>query len=79
MPIKRNLHTLDRLTRIVIGVTCTYFGFVDHSIITNTTISILIGLFGVINIAAAITSHCPVYGISGISTYKDENKTNTQQ
>ena len=79
MTIKRNLHSLDRLARTIIGVGCIYYGFIDHNLITNTLISVLVGLFGLVNIGAAIMSHCPVYGISGLSTYKEADTDNTSK
>jgi hypothetical protein len=66
--IKRNLHNLDRLVRVIIGIGCIYVGFVDTSIISNHLISILVGIFGVINIVAAAIAHCPVYNLAGLST-----------
>jgi len=66
--IKRNLHNLDRLVRVVIGIGCVYVGFVDTSIISNNVVSMLVGAFGVVNIIAAAFSHCPIYNLAGLST-----------
>jgi len=65
---KRNLHNLDRLARVIIGIGCIYVGFVDTSIISNNVVSMLVGIFGVVNIFAAAISHCPVYNLVGLST-----------
>jgi len=74
MSFKRNLHPLDRLIRALIGLVCVYIGFIDQSIIGNTLASILVGIFGVINLFAAAVSYCPIYGITGISTYRGDNR-----
>lgn len=68
MSIQRNLHVLDRTARALVGVGCVYAGFVDTALIGNVTISILVGVFGVVNIGAAVFSHCPVYKLAGISS-----------
>jgi membrane-bound ClpP family serine protease len=74
MHIKRNLHNIDRLVRLVIGFGCLYVGFIDTSIIGNVLVSTIVGIFGIVNIFAAAFSYCPVYGLTGICTYrcKDE-------
>lgn len=69
MASTRNLHTIDRILRIVIGSVLVYIGFIDGTIITNELLSILLGLFGGVNIVAGIVATCPVYKIAGISTY----------
>lgn len=74
MQFKRNLHTLDRIVRLVIGVGCFYLGFVDLSIIGNAIASTLVGIFGIINLFAGIFAYCPVYGLTGISTYRCEER-----
>ena len=72
---KPNLHNLDRLIRVIIGIACIYVGFVNTSIISNSLISILVGVFGVVNIIAAAMAHCPIYHLAGISTYPAKPET----
>lgn len=74
MSFKRNLHSLDRVIRAIIGIVCLYLGFIDTSIIGNFLASILVGIFGLINIFAAVMAYCPVYGVTGISTYSGEQR-----
>lgn len=74
MRFKRNLHTLDRIVRLVLGLGCIYIGFIDRSIIGNTLAAFLVGLFGVINLFAAFFSYCPIYGLTGISTYRSKER-----
>lgn len=73
MFLKRNLHSVDKIIRLLIGVICIYLGFIDHTAISNDIVSNLLGLFGLINLLAGISSYCPVYGLAGISTYHKEN------
>ncbi|MDX1811330.1 MAG: DUF2892 domain-containing protein [Gammaproteobacteria bacterium] len=67
MKIKRNLHTLDRLARLTIGVVCIYIGFFS-GLMENQMVSVIIGIFGVINVYAFSVASCPVYSVCGIST-----------
>lgn len=73
MFLKRNLHVIDRLVRVVLAAIFIYLGFIEHSVINNSLIAILIGIFGLVNLFAGITSHCPVYALAGLSTYKDQD------
>lgn len=73
--LKRNLHNIDRITRIILGIGLVYLGFIDRTYIGNDLAALLLGVFGVINIGAALVSHCPIYNMAGISTFhSDENK-----
>ena len=77
MSIKPNLHNIDRLIRTVVGIGCIYIGFIDQSMITNNIVSILIGLFGIINLIAAAISYCPIYGFAGFSTCPADKNNDT--
>ena len=74
MKIKRNLHNIDRIARLVIGVVCIYVGFIDTSIIGNSLVSTLVGIFGIVNIYAGLVASCPVYSLTGLSTYREKNQ-----
>lgn len=63
-----NMHTIDRFVRLIIGVICVYIGFVDTSLISSQPVSIVVGVFGAVNIWAFITTRCPVYTMAGFST-----------
>lgn len=63
-----NMHSVDRAMRLVIGVICLYVGFVGSSLITSKPVAILVGVFGVVNVWAFMTSRCPVYTVAGFST-----------
>lgn len=58
--------------RIAIGLSCVFVGFVQSDFIANDLVATLVGVFGLINIAAAAVSNCPVYSLAGLSTYKQK-------
>ena len=63
-----NMHQIDRIVRLIVGLACVYVGFVDTSLIPSRIVAILVGIFGIANIWAFITSRCPVYSVAGFST-----------
>lgn len=67
---KRNMGLIDRTIRIVTGLVMMYFGFIDQSVIGNLTVSIIIGIFGIISILFAYMAFCPIYTFGNISTIK---------
>jgi hypothetical protein len=71
MAIKRNLHIVDIIFRVTIGLACIYMGFIDAEFIANKVVSILVGIFGVLNLMAATTRYCPIYTIVGFTTYRE--------
>lgn len=60
--------TIDRLIRTVTGLAMMYFGFIDQSLIGNTTIAVIVGIFGIISIAFAYIAFCPIYTLGNVST-----------
>ena len=73
--IRRNMGTVDRLIRTATGLAMLYFGFVDQSFIGNTTIAIIVGVFGIISIAFAYIAFCPIYTLGNVSTAPKEAET----
>lgn len=71
----RNLNNIDRIIRLVLGVGCLYLAFTMPEKLGGTAIAVFIGIFGIINLFAAAMSHCPVYHMTGLSTYSAESKT----
>lgn len=59
--MKRNLGQLDRTLRVIIGTVLILFTFFSGN---------LWGLFGIIPLATALLSYCPIYGLFNISTTK---------
>jgi len=66
--IRRNMGTIDRIIRVITGLVMMYLGFIDQSIIGNTTIAIIVGIFGIISIAFAYIAFCPIYTLGNVST-----------
>lgn len=73
-----NMHPIDRVVRLIIGVTCVYVGFIDASLIASKPLSWLVGVFGVVNLWAFVTVRCPVYSITGFSTTADIAKESAE-
>lgn len=71
MAISKNLNTVDRSLRGIIGVLFFGFAFLNGNIIEEPIIEVLIGVFGALNLISLISGWCPVYHIAGISTRSD--------
>lgn len=69
-----NMHPIDRTVRLIVGLVCVYTGFIDVNLISSRPVAILVGVFGVVNLWAFISSRCPVYTAAGFST-AGANKT----
>jgi len=63
-----NMHTIDRMVRLIVGCICVYVGFIDLNLISSKPVAILVGIFGLVNVWAFITTRCPVYSAAGFST-----------
>lgn len=63
-----NMHLIDRVVRLIVGLSCVYIGFIDLSLISSRPVAILVGVFGAINLWAFVTTRCPVYSAAGFST-----------
>ncbi|MGD8547388.1 MAG: DUF2892 domain-containing protein [Thiohalophilus sp.] len=69
--LNRNMSFLDRLLRAVAGVVLIYIGFFATHLVDNIIINLLLGLLGLLNLAAALTAFCPVYKLADFNTEKD--------
>jgi len=63
-----NVGRLDQILRIGIGLVLVWIGFVDRSLIGEPVIAGAVGLFGLLNILAALVRVCPFYNLTGINT-----------
>ena len=68
MNITKNLNTVDRTLRGLIGIFITAFALFNGDFIQEPVIEILLGVFGCLNLISLISGWCPVYHIAGIST-----------
>lgn len=64
--MKKNMGTIDRFVRIVIGIALITYGVLNQS---------WIGFIGLVPILTAFVRFCPLYTIIGISTCKVEPKS----
>ena len=65
---KRNMSTLDRVIRTLIGSTLIIVGPVTGMLTADTLSVVLLGGLGALAIMSAIFSYCFLYEVSGIST-----------
>ncbi len=70
--MKKNLHSIDRLVRIILAL-------ILAILIFNGTLTgfagVLLGIFAIVFLGTGIISFCPLYKVLGISTLKDKPKT----
>lgn len=72
----RNMCSIDRILRLAVGIALLYIGFIDPGFlgIKSQLLSVLLGVFGLINIGSAFMGHCPVYKIAGLSSLGKQDK-----
>lgn len=75
----RNMHRVDQMVRIILGLGLVYFGFIDHSIINDRLYGAFLGVFGIMNLIAGVMGICPVYVMAGFSTCKGEKVNNSDE
>ena len=75
MKLTKNLSNLDKLLRTGLGGVCIYLGFFDNAYLEQGAFSYVVGVFGIINLASALVSHCPVYQLAGINTTASHQST----
>lgn len=68
-----NVGRLDQILRIGIGLALMWVGFVDDSMITDRLIATIVGLFGLLNLIAALFRVCPFYTLAGINTNNQDD------
>lgn len=68
-----NVGRFDQILRIGIGAVLIWAGFVDTSLIGDRLIAALVGVFGLLNLIAALVRVCPVYTVAGINTNNPED------
>ena len=71
MKLKRNMNTIDRLLRSVMGLALIYLGPGSDLITTDFLSGILLAVVGGFTLFSAITAHCSIYNIAGFNTYKE--------
>ena len=70
--MKKNVGTVDRSIRFIVGAILVYIGFFSNPIISGGNFRSLIGIFGVIIFLSATASICPMYWLVDINTTKHD-------
>ena len=70
--MKKNLHSIDRLVRIILALV---FAFLIFSGILTGAAGIVLGILAIVFLATGVISFCPIYKVLGISTLKEKTKT----
>ena len=70
--MKKNLHSIDRLVRIILSLIIAFLIF--NGTLTGTA-GIIIGIFAIVFLVTGLISFCPIYKALGISTLKEKPKT----
>ena len=68
-----NVGRFDQILRLGIGAALVWVGFIDTTVIDDRLIATLVGLSGLLNIAAALLRVCPVYNLAGINTNNQDD------
>ncbi len=68
-----NVGRFDQILRLGIGAALVWVGFFDTTLIDDRVVAIIIGLFGLLNIVAALFRVCPFYTLAGINTNNQDD------
>lgn len=69
MNINRNLSTLDRAIRGLVGISTLTLGALGGSIVNEPILQVFLIGFGLLNLLSLATGWCAVYQIANLSTY----------
>lgn len=69
---KKNMHMIDRVVRACASLVLIYFGFIDDSWINSNIIPMILGVFGIANMFAALSGFCPVYVCAKLDFYNQD-------
>lgn len=68
MKLHRNMHPLDQLIRLIIGVVLVYIGFFNREVISDPILGALVGILGCLNLVSSFSAVCPLYLMANISS-----------
>jgi hypothetical protein len=66
--MKRNVGTIDRSIRIIIGMCAVYLTLFPNALITNEILRIFVAVFGIGNLLVGLFLFCPLYTLADIDT-----------
>ncbi|MDH4100949.1 MAG: DUF2892 domain-containing protein [Nitrospirota bacterium] len=70
LAFKKNMGSIDRVIRFLVGVILIAVGFFKQEVIGDTLYAILLGIFGIINLGSSFMSYCPFYHLADVDTTK---------
>ena len=70
MKLKRNMNTIDRILRTIMGLALIYLGPGSDVLTSDFLSNTLLTVVGLFTLFSAITAHCSIYNIAGFNTYK---------
>jgi len=70
---KRNMNSLDRAARAVVGSTLLILGPGTEYITTDTTSGIIMGVLGSVALMSAFFSYCILYEVTGFDTMNKDD------
>lgn len=68
MALGRNVGTVDKIIRLVIGLALVGWGFLGAGL--SSTVGLIALVVGVILIATGLINFCPLFKIVGISSFR---------
>lgn len=68
MKVTKNLNSMDRALRGIIGIVITSFAIFNGDFINEPIVEILLFVFGTLNLISLTVGWCPVYHLAGINT-----------
>lgn len=72
MALARNVGSIDKIIRLVVGVLLAAWGFLGAGL--ASTIGVLAVVVGVILIATGVINFCPLFKILGISSLRGNDR-----
>ena len=66
--LKKNMGTLDRTMRIVVGSSLLIIGPLSDVIVTDTFSNVILACMGGVALASAALSYCFLYEVTGFDT-----------
>ena len=71
--LKSNMGTMDRVVRIVVGITLLAIGPLTGLVTTDLLSKVILGGMGTIALLSAVFSYCFLYDITGFDTCAKNN------
>lgn len=73
MKFNKNVGVVDQVTRLVLGLSMIYFGFISDLLIVDRVAGTLLGGFGIALLLISVLRFCPLYLLIGFNSCADNN------